>query len=119
MSRVRGRTAEDCARHYLEAQGLLYITSNFLRKTGEIDLIMLDRNTLVFVEVRQRSNPRFASAAASINIKKQQRLLKTAALYRQQHAWAKNKACRFDVIAYDGDSALSRHPMWIRAAFSL
>ena len=51
-----GRAGDDMALAYLEAQGLVSVMRNFLCKTGEIDLIMREQQTLIFVEVRTRAS---------------------------------------------------------------
>lgn len=105
------------AAQWLEDQGLVIVERNFRCKTGEIDLIARHQGLLVFVEVRARSNPRFQSAAASVDRRKQQRLLRTAEYYRQTHLFAAQLPCRFDVVAFEprqsGDAV-----RWIRSAFT-
>lgn len=95
-----GQEGEKLALQYLNKQGLVWIESNFRRPFGEIDLIMQDRATLVFVEVRSREKSQFGGAAASITPAKQRRLILAA------QAWLKRykqlPPCRFDVIAIDG-----------------
>ena len=91
-----GLAAEKLAATFLSAQGLKIITQNYHCRFGEIDLIMRDASTLVFIEVRMRSNQQFGSAGASITPQKQQKLMLTAQHYLQ-HNTEKN-ACRFDVI---------------------
>lgn len=98
---VRGQAAEEQALRYLQQQGLDLVERNFSCRCGEIDLIMREKQTLVFVEVRQRSSRRFGGAAASVTSAKQARLVQTAALYLQR--FAKPPACRFDLVAIDGD----------------
>lgn len=94
-----GLAAEKLAATFLSAQGLKIVTQNYHCRFGEIDLIMTDASTLVFIEVRLRSNKQFGSAGASITPQKQQKLMLTAEHYLQQNA-TKN-ACRFDVILLD------------------
>ncbi|MBK5930984.1 YraN family protein [Halochromatium salexigens] len=106
-----GDTKERQARDYLEHQGLHHIASNVRCKRGELDLVMRDGDTLVFVEVRFRASGRFGGAAASIDSRKQARLSAAAAYYLQRHPIA--LPCRFDVVAIDGAGALT----WIRHAF--
>jgi putative endonuclease len=95
---VQGRTAEDFACQYLQRQGLALLQRNFRSRYGEIDLIMRDRKTVVFVEVKLRSRDDYGGAAAAVTPRKQQRLVKTALYYLQQHP-APGMAMRFDVIA--------------------
>ncbi len=73
-----GTKAEDDALAFLQGQGLTPVTRNFRCRSGEIDLIMQDGNTLVFVEVRKRKNRLYGGAAASITPAKQQKLIKNA-----------------------------------------
>lgn len=106
----RGKAAEEAAAAYLARQGLTLVERNWRCKGGEIDLIMRDGKTLVFVEVRARNNARFGGAAASITAVKQARVAHAAQLYL-----ARLKAvppCRFDAVLFDG-GALS----WLRDAF--
>jgi putative endonuclease len=90
-----GGQAEALAAAFLKQQGLKQVASNYHCRFGEIDLIMRDGNTLVFVEVRLRSNENFGGAAMSITAAKRQRLVQTAQHYLQQHG---DCACRFDAI---------------------
>ena len=97
---VTGQNGEDQALAFLLEQGLSLVMRNFRCKMGEIDLIMRQRQTLVFVEVRKRAPSRYGNAADSINHAKQHKLLLAAQLYLQR--FATPPACRFDVIAIDG-----------------
>lgn len=80
---------------------------------GEIDLVMRHDNTLVFVEVRLRSNPRHMSGAESITRRKIQRLIRTATYYLQTHPQTGNTEYRFDVIS------MGAGVDWIKNAFTL
>ena len=105
-----GLGAEKCAATFLQSQGLKLVIQNYHCRFGEIDLIMQDAKTLVFVEVRLRSNAKFGSAGASITPQKQQKLIATAQHYLQQHG---ETACRFDAILMDK----TRNIEWVRNAF--
>ena len=118
MSRQRGNLAEQQALHYLQLQGLQLIVQNFQARCGEIDLIMRDGKTLVFIEVRQRTNSLYARAVHTIDQRKQRRIANTAALFLQKHPVFQQDACRFDVITFDGLIGSDTRPTWIRAAFS-
>jgi len=96
----QGKTWEDAAQAYLQRHGLVPIEANFRCKLGEIDLIMRDGETLVFVEVRQRAAGAQVSAAASISPAKIRRLVRAAQVYLQR--FTRLPPCRFDVIAIDG-----------------
>ena len=101
----RGAQAEARALIYLQQQGLALIAQNFSCRWGEIDLIMCQAQTLVFVEVRQRSSQRFGGAAASVGATKQARLWHTADYYLQSRGQSGTRLppCRFDLIAIDGE----------------
>lgn len=121
MSRKLGQQAEKIACVYLEKQGLKPVTQNYHCRRGEIDLVMLDGETLVFVEVRARRSDRFGSALESITPDKQSRIIATAQHYLQQHRLQQN--CRFDVVTLRTTSAdnMQNHQVsdWIRDAFQL
>ncbi len=96
----KGQAAEHAALLFLEQQGLTLVERNFSSRMGEIDLIMWQQKTLVFIEVRQRTNPNFGGAAASVGLAKQDKLWKTAQIYLQRYS--SPPACRFDLLAFDG-----------------
>jgi putative endonuclease len=111
-----GQQWEKRAALFLVSQGLFMVARNYITRCGEIDLIMSDQNTLVFIEVRFRASRRFGGALNSIRRGKQEKLLKCAKRFLQLHpAWSTHP-CRFDVIAYDAASSID-NPLWIRAAF--
>lgn len=111
-----GKQAEADACDYLQRQGLTLVERNYLCKRGEIDLIMRDKQTTVFVEVRYRRSSRFGSSAESVDWRKQEKLLATAQHYLQQHPKAANNACRFDVVALTTENAQQKID-WIADAF--
>ena len=113
-----GRAAEQAARQHLERNGLRLIEQNWSCRRGELDLVMLDGDTVVFVEVRARRHTAWGGAAESIDARKRQRLVNSAALFLQSEArWAK-RPCRFDVIAIGpGADASPQALEWIKQAF--
>jgi putative endonuclease len=115
VSRVRGQNAEHHALAYLRAQGLRWVASNYQARCGEIDLIMREDETLVFVEVRQRSSARFGGAGASITWSKQQKIIKTALCYMQHMRIQPTVMARFDVVTFDGIPPTIN---WIKHAFA-
>lgn len=115
--RARGNVVEAASERYLQQQGLQAIERNFNRRGGEIDLVMRDGETLVFVEVRFRKSDRFGTPAESITASKKRKLLQTAQLYLLAYPLWRNKPCRFDVIgARPGESGLQFE--WIQNAFA-
>lgn len=116
-TRQWGQTQENLACEYLQQQGLRLVLRNFSCKLGEIDLIMRDKDMLVFVEVRFRKNNNFGGGIASITYHKQKKLIRTAQLYLTQQKLTNHVPCRFDVVSLsadpDGDNI-----HWIPNAFS-
>jgi putative endonuclease len=108
-----GLSSEKIAETFLISQGLKLVANNYHCRYGEIDLIMQESKTLVFIEVRLRTNTRFGSAAASITHQKQQKLIHTAQHYLQQNKL--NLACRFDALLLN--KADQANIQWIRNAF--
>jgi len=105
----QGRQWEDAALAYLGRHGLVLVEANFRCKLGEIDLILRDGATLVFVEVRQRAAGAQVSAAASIGASKIRRIIRAAQVYLQR--LDRLPPCRIDVVAIDGDNV-----EWLRNA---
>ena len=109
-----GRRAEQDACDYLQRQGLRLVERNYRCAHGEIDLVMRDRDTLVFVEVRYRRSQRYGGGVASVDWRKQGKLAATAAHYLQAHPKAARRPCRFDVVAIGGEGP---HVNWVSDAF--
>lgn len=107
-----GSRAEQQALVYLQQQGMQLVCRNYCCKSGELDLVMQDRDMLVIVEVRYRKSEQFGGALASITRQKQQRIIAAT-----QHYVIINKlghaAIRFDVVAISGDNRIN----WIKNAF--
>jgi putative endonuclease len=99
-SQQQGHEAEQQARAHLQRRGLKLVEANYRCRGGEIDLVMRDGATLVFVEVRQRSSASHGGAVASIHGEKKRRLVCAARTYLLR--FADPPPCRFDVVAVDG-----------------
>jgi len=112
---VAGNQAEDLAEAHLRRAGLKILLRNYRVRGGEIDAIALDGETLVFVEVRLRRNHRFGGAAASIDARKQQRIIHAAHCYLARFPRLAQRPCRFDCVVLDGLDAA--HLEWIKDAF--
>lgn len=108
----QGIQAEQYAEKYLIQHGLVLIERNFRLKIGEIDLIMQDKDYLVFVEVRYRKNNHFGGAVASIDARKRKKIVNTAKYYLAWHQKYDKIPCRFDVVAIEGTQTT-----WIKNAF--
>lgn len=111
-----GQQAEEMACHYLSKQGLKTLERNFRSPRGELDAVMEDGDTIVFVEVRYRKQTRFGSGAESVNHTKQAKLIATALYYLQQHPKYHNRPTRFDVVAMT-DQVQQARIDWIKDAF--
>ena len=111
LKHLLGRSAEARAERFLRARGLVPVARNWHCRFGEIDLVMRDGETLVFVEVRLRSRADYGDAVASVTLAKQKKLLAAA---RQYLAGLKREPpCRFDVLAMAGEA----EPEWLKNAF--
>lgn len=114
-----GLEAEKLAATFLTNHGLKLVTQNYHCRFGEIDLIMQDAKTLVFVEVKLRSSSQFGGAAASITPHKQQKIILTAQHYLQTQKLG-DVPCRFDAILINHKDLKPtdlQHIEWIRNAF--
>ncbi len=107
----RRHYSEDLALKYLKRHGLKLLARNYRSRHGEIDLIMQDKDILVFVEVRYRKHDNYGSAAESVDRHKQSRIANTAESYLQAHPW--DGPCRFDIVAIQSKAK----PQWIVGAF--
>jgi putative endonuclease len=117
-TREQGEYTEKLASVYLENKGLKLLERNYHSRYGEIDLVMQDNDSLVFVEVRYRRSNNFGTGAETITSSKQSKLIKTAALYLQQHAKMKQYPARFDVVSISGSVETSNLEFnWIENAF--
>ena len=115
-TKSRGDAAEVLALEFLQRKGWRLLARNFKspgRGGGEVDLIMQEPDgTVVFVEVRQRSQARHGGAAASVSWAKQRRIVFAARHYLMR--WRQEPACRFDVVAVQG---ATHELQWLRGAF--
>lgn len=112
----RGAKAEKFALQYLKSKGLQLLEKNYSCPYGELDIVMMEREDLVFVEVRYRSSMQFGGAMASIDVSKQKKLRRTGEMFLQNHTKLHFSGCRFDVVAISGtppDYELD----WIISAF--
>lgn len=108
----KGVEAEQAAADYLAACGLRLVARNYRCRGGEIDLIMRDGGSLVFVEVRERTNADFGGAAASITAGKQARIHLAAQHYLSRHSL--DLPCRFDAVLVQGGRL-----EWLRAVMGV
>ncbi|MBC2657961.1 YraN family protein [Pseudomonas sp. MSSRFD41] len=112
-----GRDAESLALRHLQQQGLRLVAQNWLCKRGELDLVMLDGDTVVFVEVRYRQHAQWGGALGSIDGRKRQKLILAAQFFLQSESRWSSHPCRFDVVAIDGTPGPQAQLNWLRNAF--
>jgi len=110
----RGQAAESQACDYLRERGLSLLERNFRCKLGELDLIMQDGETLVFVEVKYRSRTDYGQGSEAVDRGKQTRLVRAAQVYLQQHPELIHAPMRFDVVSIDGPRP---QVQWLTNAF--
>jgi putative endonuclease len=109
-----GDAAEDAAARHLAQHGCRLVARNARYPEGELDLIVRERDMLVFVEVRMRTSTAFGGAAASVDRFKQKRLRRAAQHWLLQNFGERWPPCRFDVVCVHGDGTIE----WIRDAFA-
>lgn len=114
-TRARGSAAEDAAEAYLREQGYRIVERNVAGRLGEIDLVALDGETLVFVEVKARASAEFGRAVEAVGPRKQARLVRAASMFLAQNR--SQRACRFDVLGLDRAADGSWQITLVRDAF--
>jgi putative endonuclease len=113
-----GAAAEAAACAHLEAAGLHRLAHNVNYRFGELDLVMREGDTVVFVEVRYRRDERFGGAAGSVDFRKRRRLVLAARAWLASQRRLADAPCRFDVVTVQGGEAAFECE-WIRGAFTL
>jgi len=98
-----GKLGEKLAREFLEKRGYRTLETGFRCPNGEIDIVAQEKDCLVFVEVRTKSNLEFGTPEESVNRRKKQKLIATAMIYINSHhnlpaSW------RIDVVAIEINS---------------
>ncbi|MGK0673074.1 MAG: YraN family protein [Halothiobacillaceae bacterium] len=116
--RAKGKAGEHLALEHLEGRGLRLLARNVHAHGGEIDLVMLDGATLVFVEVRSRSAHGLVGAVESITPTKRQRLRMAAQTFLVQHPQHATRPCRFDVVGITQDGHRTTLE-WVANAFEV
>jgi putative endonuclease len=99
LRHLLGNRAERRAERLLRRRGLRTLTRNYARRSGEIDLVMLDGETLAFVEVRYRGRSAWSTGIESVDRAKQRRIVRTAERYLAEHPQHRFRQVRFDVVA--------------------
>lgn len=112
----RGKQAEEQALNFLQQYGLQPLEKNYRTARGEIDLIMLDDETIVFIEVRARSNDVYMKPLESIDHRKTQRIIYASNHYLQRQKMSNDNSCRFDIVVLTGNNNRPKIE-WIKNAF--
>ena len=110
QKQILGKEGERIAEIYLRKKGYRVVERNYRCPVGELDLILLDRRVVVFVEVKTRSDDRFGAPLESVGPRKQQKMIKTALFFLSRHR-LHNRDARFDVvgISYQGGEPMVEH----------
>jgi putative endonuclease len=111
-----GKQAEQMAQHFLEKQGLRLVSRNYTCFSGEIDLIMRDKEDIVFIEVRSRSRTDYGHASETIDKHKQRKIIRTATHFLQKNGWLYKVSSRFDIVAIERNAGKCQME-WIKNAF--
>ena len=101
-----GERSEHLAARHLKWRGYKIIARNFKAAGAEIDVIMMDHGTLVFVEVKARMSDRLGPPELAVDDRKQYRIRRAAGIFANRHhsqEQAQERPLRFDVIAISGD----------------
>ena len=103
---------EEQVAEYLKMHGFMLLAQNFRCRQGEVDLIGIHEECLVFVEVKYRKNSSVGMPEEAVNTLKQQRICRVSDYYRLTHPWESERQIRYDVVAICGDQFL-----WHKNAF--
>ena len=109
--------AEDLALRYLQQHDLTLLERNFRSRFGEIDLIMQENNTIIFVEVRSRKSTAFLHPAETVDHSKRNKIRRTSQVFMQKTCAGNRYDWRFDVITLIGRKENEMQIDWIKAAF--
>jgi putative endonuclease len=106
----KGREWEAKVKIFLEQQGLKIVGKNFYTRQGEVDLIAVKGDTLIFIEVKYRNTDLYGYAEEAVNAQKIKKMYKTATKYIEKIKWQEN--VRFDVVAITKNNI-----NWIKNSF--
>ena len=114
----KGLYFENIALRWLKARGLKTVARNYHSRAGEIDLIMLEKSNLCFIEVKYRRNADFGGAAYSIPKSKQEKIIKTALSFISHQPKFGKYSMRFDALLIEPGLRQANEVNWIKDAFS-
>lgn len=113
-NRKTGDIYEIHALNFLKDEGIVILQRNFRSRNGEIDIIGLDGDTLVFFEVKYRKNKKNGYPVEAVGSAKQRTICRVADYYRLKNRISANKLCRFDVVSIIG---VTSEITWYKNAF--
>lgn len=111
--KARGDSAEDIVLAEAKKRGWRFIERNYRTRRGELDLVFADTDTLVIIEVRMRTHPGYGSAIASVDARKQRRIIAATRRFLCEHPRWANAPLRFDVVGLDASGITD----WVENAF--
>lgn len=114
-NRGRGKIGEDDAVRWLEGQGYRVVERNVTNHGGELDVVAYEEDTLCFVEIKARASDAFGPAIAAVDLRKQRRISRAAAMYLAMKG-PRDAPCRFDVLGLDRQGDGWRYTL-VRDAF--
>lgn len=94
---AKGKSGEELVRNYLISKGYIIIDSNYRNKIGEIDIIAKDKDILVFIEVKTRTNTTYGYAFEAVDLRKQKKIINTSMVYIKYKRY-NNIQLRYDII---------------------
>ena len=94
---VRGKSGEEIARDYILSKGYTILEKNYRNKIGEIDIIAMDYDILVFIEVKTRTSTLYGYAFEAVDSKKQRKIINTSMIYVKYKNYL-NTQLRYDII---------------------
>lgn len=115
-TRGRGREGEREAVQWLRRQGYRIVATNAAERTGEIDIVAREGETLCFIEIKARSGPGYGSSLSAVTADKRRRLVRAASSWLVRHPH--DGPCRFDVLGLDAGAEGWRFTL-VRDAFEL
>lgn len=99
-----GRSGEALAEEHLSRKGMVVLARNYRCRAGEIDLVLRDGDTVVFVEVKERTGRSHGSAVEAVTWSKRRKIAQTARVFAAVHGLSE-APLRFDVVAIDWDAS--------------
>lgn len=93
----KGKSGEAIAKDYLVSKGYNILQTNYRNKIGEIDIIAMDGNILVFIEVKTRTSLKYGYAYEAVNINKQKKIINTSILFVKYNKYVDTQL-RYDII---------------------